>query len=362
MRKKSLSVHKISPANGLLATVILLSLIGLLFVFESSVAQSYQLFETPYHFVIQHTAGLLAGLTLFFIAQKIPSDYWAKLAPATMILGIVLMVLVFIPPIGLSLNGASRWVSLAGFTFQSVEFFKFAFFSYLALWLKKEPSLLPFLMMIALPTILLLLQPDLGSLLLILSVATTLFFVAGGQIKELALLSAIGVPAVMVAILTSPYRLKRLTTFLNPDSDPLGASFHIRQITLALGRGGILGQGIGNSNQKYAFIPEVSTDSIFAIVAEELGFLGSFLIICLFFFFFLFSFRIITKPKLSTEKKLLGTAIVLWIAYQTLLNLGAVVALIPLTGIPLPFFSYGRSSQLMLLFASGILYKLGKES
>lgn len=362
MPKKSRQSVTHVYSNRLLIVTLLLLLLGLLFVFESSVAQSYQLFETPYYFVIQHGYGIIAGLLLFFLSQKIPVAFWLSIAPITMVVGIILMILVFIPPLGLTLNGASRWISFAGFTFQSVEFFKFALISYLSIWLKKQPKLFPFLLLVSVPSLLLLLQPDLGSLLLLLALATSLFFVAGVHIKELAILVAVGVPAIIAAILTSPYRLKRVTTFLNPDTDPLGASFHIRQITLALGRGGLFGQGIGNSNQKYAYIPEVSTDSIFAIVAEELGFLGSVVVLLLFFSFFYFAYRIITNPQLSPESRLLGTGIFFWIAYQALLNLGAVVALIPLTGIPLPFFSYGRSAQLMLLFATGILFRLGKET
>lgn len=362
MKKKIVKRFSFSAHLGLLIVTCILAFLGLLFVFESSVAQSYQLFDTPYHFVMQHAYGLLAGLSFFFLATLIPSKLWLQLAPVLYIVGLILLILVFVPPIGLRLNGAHRWIGIAGITFQSVEFFKFACISYLALWLSKKKELIPFFIILVIPAILLILQPDLGSLLLLLGIAITMFYLAGGSMRSLSILAITIIPAATLAVFTSPYRMKRLTTFLNPESDPLGASFHIKQITLALGRGGLFGQGIGNSRQKFAYIPEVSTDSIFAIVAEEIGFLGSLVIFGLFLAFFYFAITIVTNHKLAIEQRLLGLGIIAWISYQTLLNLGAVVALIPLTGIPLPFFSYGRSAQLMILFSTGILYRLGKES
>ena len=166
----------------------------------------------------------------------------------------------------------------------------------------------------------------------------------------------------LLAIFTSPYRMKRLTTYLNPESDPLGASFHIRQITLALGQGGVWGKGIGNSSQKYSYIPEASTDSIFAIISEEIGFVGATFLLSILFWYLLTSFRVVSKADILPAERLLGFGIIFWIGLQTLLNISAVVALIPLTGMPLPFFSYGRSSQVMILFASGILIRIGKQT
>ena len=171
---------------------------------------------------------------------------------------------------------------------------------------------------------------------------------------------ALAIPTVLVEIVTSEYRMKRLTTFLNPQADPLGASFHIRQITLALGRGGWLGQGIGGSQQKYSYIPEASSDSIFAIIAEEIGFLGSLGIISLYIFFFYHAYKLITQQEKEPALQLLGFGIIFWIGLQLILNLSAIVGLVPLTGVPLPFISYGRSSLVMLLFATGVLLGIGR--
>jgi cell division protein FtsW len=150
-----------------------------------------------------------------------------------------------------------------------------------------------------------------------------------------------------------------LTTFLNPEHDLSGKGYHVRQITLALGRGGLFGQGIGNSNQKFAYIPEASTDSIFAIIAEELGFLGSLVIIIVFATFVILAYKHINVIE-DPGVRLLGMGLLIWISSQIILNLAAVAALVPLTGIPLPFFSYGRSAQVMILFASGVMVRMGK--
>lgn len=342
---------------------IFLSLVGMLFVFEASVAEAFSTFGDQYHFLKQHATGLILGLFLFAVGVIVPSKTWIKFAPVVFMCSLLAMILVFVPGIGLELNGARRWISLGPVSFQSVEFFKFGLISYLALWLTKSypkpPALLPFLAFVGLSALLLLLQPDLSSLLVLFAIAFGMYFLSGGDVKQIGLVAAAGIPLILLLILLSPYRRDRLTTFLNPESDPSGISYHIRQITLALGRGGVFGQGIGNSQQKFAYIPEASTDSIFAIIAEELGFVGSGVIIILLALFVIISFKIASKQT-EPGLKLLGFGLVIWIAFQLILNLAAVVALIPLTGIPLPFFSYGRSAQVMILFATGILVRLGK--
>lgn len=342
--------------------IMLLTLIGSVFVFEASVAESLTTFGDRYYLFKQHLLGLVAGWIAFLIGLLLPSKTWIKLSPVIIIISLLLMILVFIPGIGLNLNGASRWLSVAGFTLQPVEVLKFGLITYLAAWLPKQKELLPFLIVLGIPAILLLLQPDLGSLLVVFSVAVSMYFIAGGNLKQLALLGAGSIPLLIIAVLISPYRMRRITTFLNPNSDPLGASFHIHQIILALGRGGWFGQGLGNSTQRFSYIPEASTDSIFAIVAEELGFVGSFAIILLFIFLLYSCYKLVKNNNAEPEIKLLGAGIVVWLTVQVTLNLSAVVALVPLTGIPLPFFSYGRSALIMLLFASGVLLKTGKQT
>lgn len=341
--------------------MLLLIGLGVLFVLEASLVESETTFNNPYFLFQKHLTGMLIGSIAFLVGFLVPYRFWQKISIVLYLLSLILLLFVFIPGIGLELNGARRWLDLPGLNLQPVELLKFSLIAFFANWLPKHQKLGTFLLSLAVPSILILLQPDLGSLLLTLAIGFSLYFFAGGKMKNIALLGLSGIPFIILVIVISPYRLQRLTTFLNPESDPLGASFHIRQIVVALGRGGWFGQGFGNSKQKYAYIPEASTDSIFAIVGEEMGFVGSFLIIVLYFLLILSSFKIATNPKLSPSKQLFGLGITTWITIQTMLNLAAVVSLVPLTGVPLPFFSYGRSSQIMILLAAGCLTRIGKK-
>jgi len=354
------------PSAGtllLVAITIILSGLGLLFVFEASVAEAFSTFGDQYYFVRLHALGLLMGIFAFAVGLIVPSKLWLKFAPALLVLAILLMIAVFLPGIGLELNGAHRWIKIGPLTFQSVELFKFALITYLALWFTKkrqsEPPLAPFLVFLGMAVVLLLLQPDLGSLLVVSGISFGMFFVAGGNLKHVGMIAALGIPVFLLVILLSPYRRDRLVTFLNPAHDPAGKGYHVRQITLALGRGGLFGQGIGNSNQKFAYIPEASTDSIFAIIAEELGFLGSAVIISIFAGFIILSYKQVSKTK-NPDIRLFGMGLLIWISSQIVLNLAAVAALVPLTGVPLPFFSYGRSAQVMILLATGAIVRMGK--
>jgi cell division protein FtsW len=344
----------------LLTTVI--SLIGLLFVFESSTAESFSTFGHPYHYVKSQAMWLVLGFITLFISSFIPIKFWQKISPLLFFITLIALIMVFIPGFGMKLNGARRWFSLFGLvTIQPVEIAKFSIVTFFAMWMSKHQRLLPFLFLTALPVILIMLQPDLGSTLVITAIALGMYFVSGGQMKYIFLVSGIGLFLVLGAIFSSEYRMKRVSTFFNPELDPLGSSFHIRQITLALGRGGLFGQGIGESKQKYNFIPEASSDSILAIVAEEVGFAGSMVIINLFLAYFFVTFRIASKFPTDSFEHLLAMGILIWISTQTLLNISAVVALVPLTGMPLPFFSYGGSSLVMVMLATGVLTKLSLE-
>ncbi len=355
MRKQT---KKFGPAHFLLGLTLILTAIGTLFVFESSVAESFALFNDQFFLLKQHFIGLALGLIALVVAIKTPTAFWLKTAGIWFIVSIVLLLAVFIPGIGMELNGARRWISLGGFRLQPVEFLKLSIVLYFSQWLSKHQRFGPFLALTSLATLLIILQPDLGSTLIVIGLAFSLFFVSGGSLKHIGTLALVGLPLLIGVIVFSPYRLQRVTTFLNPNSDPLGASFHARQNILALGRGGLFGKGFGNSNQKFNYVPEASTDSIFAIIAEEVGLVGSFVIFMLFclFFYLLYS---IAAAETDPAIRLMLFGIMAWIGFQTILNLGAVVALVPLTGTPLPFFSYGRSSQVMILFATGLVIRRG---
>lgn len=340
---------------------LILALIGLLFVFEASTAEALKMVGTPYYFLQQQGIRIFLGLVLLVIIQFIPFKLWEKLAPVAYLGSIGLLLAVFIPGIGLELNGAARWISVGGFAFQPVEVVKFGMVLFFAQWLSKHQRLLPLLFLTGVPTLLLLLQPDLGSTLVVLAIAFGMYFVAGGKMSKLVLSGGLLVLLLIPVIMLSPYRRERVTTFFNPNSDPLGSSFHVRQLVLALGNGGWLGQGIGNSKQKYYYIPEASSDSIFAIVAEETGFLGACIVFLLFTGWSLSAVSLISRQTPGSYIQLVGAGMLIWVSIQWLLNVAAVVALVPLTGIPLPFFSYGGTAQIMILAASGMIWRMRKK-
>ena len=345
---------KLSLLSAFILLALTLALIGLLFVFEASVAESFAAFGEPYHFVRLQSLRLLIGLAAFFVLSFLPHNLWRKLSPLLFFGGLALLLAIFIPGLGQAHNGARRWLQLGPVFFQPVELFKLGLVSFYAHWLTKHQRLAPFLFLTGLISFLLLLQPDLGSLLVILSISFSMFFLSGAKIWHFLTLTLAAIIILGLLIISSPYRWQRVMTFVNPELDPLGSSFHIRQITLALGSGSWLGQGIGKSRQRFSYVPEASTDSIFAIIAEEVGFLGSLGVISLFALYFYLGFKLINRQK-NQYSYLLECGLLIWIASQTLLNLAAVVALVPLTGLPLPFFSYGGTSLIMILAANGII-------
>lgn len=349
------SLKKFIHSKLILLVAATLSLVGLIFVFETSVAEAFQDFHDPYHFVRNQAVWLVVGLIVMVFSSYLPYKFWQKIGPWLYLVSIALLVATVIPGFGKSVNGASRWIVLAGITVQPVEILKISMTMFFAGWMSHHQKIGPFLLLTILPTGLLMLQPDLGSALIVLSIAFGIYFLAGGKLTHLALLGLIGMIGIALLIAIQPYRMRRITTFLNPELDPLGSSFHIRQITLAIGSGGWLGQGIGKSRQKYSYIPETSTDSIFAIIAEEIGFVGSLILFLAFFWYLKLGFNLLVTEKPLTFAYLLKGGILIWVSSQIVLNLASVVALVPLTGVPLPFFSYGGSSLVMILCATGIL-------
>lgn len=342
---------------SLLLLSLVLTALGLLFVFEASTAEAFQLVGNPFFFLRQQAIRAVIGLAALVVMLLIPTKWLEKAAPVLYLGSLLLLVAVLIPGIGVELNGARRWLSIGSFLFQPVELVKLSCVIFFASWMSRHQRWAPFLFWTGLPMGLILLQPDLGSMLVVASIAVGLFFVAGGKLANLAVLLALGVAGIGAAIISSPYRLQRVTTYFDPSQDPLGAGFHVRQITLALANGGWFGQGLGNSSQKYFYVPEASTDSIFAIIAEEIGFVGCGVLLALFVWLFSLLYQLHLRHEPGTFAHLLVLGILIWLAAQTCLNLAAVVALVPLTGVPLPFFSYGGTSLVMVLLATGIVLR-----
>lgn len=334
--------------------ILAVSLFGLVLIYDVSVAQSLQTFGHPWHYAGRHAMWIGVGATAFIASSLIKPDWWRQLAPLIFVGAILLLIAVLIPGIGQRVSGAQRWIVIGSFVLQPSEFAKLGVIVFFASWLEKHQRFLPFIVLTGLLFGLILLQPNLSTASIVALLAAVLYFVGGGNLKPLAFAAVAGTIILSSLIVVAPYRRQRLTTFLDPASDPLGKSYHIRQITIALGRGGLFGQGIGLSKQKQQYIPEASTDSIFAIYAEETGFVGSVALISLYAFLIHLGYLTATAQK-TRFRFLVATGITTWLALHVLLNIAAMVALVPLTGVPLPLISYGGSSYLSIMIGLGIL-------
>jgi cell division protein FtsW len=346
---------------SLLISVIILTLFGLFMIYDASNFVAFRDFGDKYHYVKSQFVWMMLGLGALTLFAWF--DYRKLYALALPILSgaLVLLALVFVPGIGVSLLGAHRWIDTKVFLLQPAEFVKLALAIYLAAWFSnQEKGRLPaFLLLMSLVLGLVLIEPDMGTTAIILAEALSIYFLSGVNVFYFSLT----VPLVgflgYLFIKISPYRVKRLEAFLNIDSSLESSSYHARQILIAFGGGGLTGVGLGNSLQKYAYLPESTTDSIFAIIAEELGFVGA-VILILFFIFIIFKcFKIAVNCR-DNFGKLLAGGITTFLAIQTIINLAAQTALVPLTGVPLPFISYGGSSLIIDLASVGILLNISK--
>jgi cell division protein FtsW len=298
---------------------------------------------------------------LLLITSKIKYTFWDKLATPIFLVSLILLLIVLLPRLGFSALGARRWIVLGPVNFQPSEIIKFAVCVYFAKLASKAKSALSYFIPLTIVVILVMLQPDLGTTLIIVMIGLSQIFVSGINLWYLFGAGAVGLLAGIPLILFSPYRRERLLTFMQVTEDPLGKSYHMRQVLLALGSGGIFGVGLGASRQKYSFLPEASTDSIFAVIAEELGLIGGVVIIAMFIYFILRALKIAGNAP-DTFSKTFAIGIVAWVGGQAFLNIASMVALVPLTGIPLPFISYGGSGLVMILAACGILLNISRFS
>jgi cell division protein FtsW len=310
--------------------------------------------------VTQQAKWLALSIFLASISYFINLRIFQRLAIVLYFLALILLALPLIPGLGLTLNGASRWINVFGYSLQPVEIFKFFFINFYASLLAKKTNLLSFIFFLIWPSLILLLQPDFGSLLVILFSAMVMYFLSGVDIKLIALVLMGSFILGLLAILLIPYRRERLMSFIKQDVDVQAEAYHSHQVLLALGAGSWFGRGIGNSQQKYAYVPEASSDSIFAIIAEEVGFIGSSVIIFLFAAYFFLAEAMIKDREINSYQFLLFYGILAWIVAQLLFNLGAVVAILPLSGMPLPFFSQGGSALVSVFFVSAILLNISK--
>jgi len=375
MGGKSLVKRKASGGGGssfdhpLLFSVFLLLGIGLVMVASAGVAYGNLRFEDGSFFFKRQLFGVAVGLVALFVFQRIPYRFWRKVAIPMFFGAMGLLVLVLIPGVGTTAYGAARWIQLGPIPpFQPSEMMKLALSVYFAAWFSGKASLrktdfqegvVPFLFMLGIIAFLIMKQPDTGTLGILCVIAMAMFFAAGARLSHMGLLVGSGLGGLAVLVMLAPYRMKRFTVFLDPDHDPSGAGYQIRQALIALGSGGVFGVGLGHSRQKFLYLPEPMTDSIFAVLGEELGLIGCVTVVSLFLFFAYRGFRIARNAP-DEFGRLLAVGIVSWIVFQAFINIFAISGLMPLTGVPLPFISYGGTSLAAILGAVGILLNISK--
>jgi cell division protein FtsW len=311
--------------------------------------------------------GIVGGSIALFIASNLHYRWWRQYAFYICIASVILTLCVFIPGLGMEHGGARRWIEIGGFSLQPAEVLKICFIIYMATWLsgmKQQLSdfmhgTLPFLLILGGAGIPLLLQPDTDSYLIMATASVAMFIVAGGRIRDVVIMGITGILLIVILAFTRPYIKDRIETFINPTLDPQGSGYQIKQSLIAVGSGGIIGRGFGQSIQKFEYLPEPIGDSIFAVYAEEFGFVGSVLLLAIFLGFALRGYRIATHAP-DLFGMLLVVGIITLIISQTFLNIAAMLAIMPLSGLTLPFISHGGTSLLLTLFAIGIVLNISK--
>jgi len=358
-------------------------------VFDASVVFANEQFDDKFYFLKQELFGVLVGVIAGFFFLNFDYHKLKKLVVPMMITTLLLLIAVFIPGLGVEANGSHRWINIGFTVLQPTEIAKLTFTIYLAAWLSRSRAarnlkniqlafsehirteLFPFLVVLGGICALIIVEPDLGSTMIVGITSFAVYFISGTDaihtIGSMFIMVTMGMLAVFAAVL-SPYRLERVKTFIplllrGEVEDPLGAGYQIRQILIAVGSGGVWGLGFGESRQKFQYLVETTavTDSIFAVIAEELGLVGS-VIVLAFFALFLYRGFLIAKSAPDKFGVLLASGLTFWLGIQALLNIAANVAIIPLTGIPLPFISYGNSSMVVTLAAVGILLNISRQT
>ena len=351
----------------LLLGIIIISLFGILMIYSASYVWAEYKFHDPYKFVKTQLFFLLISYILIYFILKIPYQKYLSKANLIFFLCLSLLILVLIPGIGTIRNGSRSWFGLGGFGIQPSEFTKLGMIIFTSKYLSHNEKILkniktgvfPILGVLLLIFGLIMLQPDFGTGVIIVISIIVLLFISGVNMSFFIKLGFLGLLGVAGLIIVAPYRMKRIISFLNPWSDPLGSGFQIIQSLYAIGPGGLLGLGLGNSIQKHFYLPEPQTDFIFAIISEEFGFLGILIVASLFILIIARGFHISIHCE-DKFGKYLAFGITFQLAFQTLLNLMVVVGLIPVTGVTLPFLSYGGSSLLITMVSMGILLNISK--
>lgn len=360
---------KNKPDLILLLSIAALLLVGVVMVYSSSYIWAEYKFNDPFHHLKRQLLFAGAGVVSMVFLMNIPYLTWKKYAKPLLILCFILLLLVLIPGIGMVRGGARSWIGVGAFSVQPSEFMKLGLIIFLSTILANyqkyitsfKKGFLPCLLLVFSAFGLIMLQPDLGTGMVLVLTCMLMIFIAGAKFSHFIGLAVLGLVGFVFLIASAPYRISRITAFLNPWEDPLGDGFQIIQSLYAIGPGGLLGLGFGNSLQKYFYLPEPQTDFIFAVIAEELGFIGGTIIILLFACLLWRGIKVaLGAPDLFG--KFLAIGITGMLAIQAMINISVVIGLIPVTGITLPFLSYGGSSLTLTLCSVGILLNISAHS
>jgi cell division protein FtsW len=361
--------RKLVPDVWLFGAVVVLLFVGVIMVYSASAIVAAERFGDPYLFLRKQLFWAVLGLGCLWVAMAVDYRRLERLVVPLMILSFVCLVLVLVPPFGQSINGTRRWFRMGPLSFQPVELAKFSLVIYLASFFTHRQEdlgsfrrgLLPVLLVAGAMAGLTILQPDLGNSVTLLALTLALAYLAGARLRHMGLVAAAAIPAVAVLIAMKPYRLRRVLAFVDPWSDPQGSGFQVIQSFLALGSGGILGRGLGESKQKLFYLPEPYTDFIFAIIGEELGLVGTAGVVLLFAVLIWRGLRAgLRAPESFGGHVALGLTLML--AIQTLVNLGVVTGVLPTKGLPLPFVSFGGSALCMTMFSAGVLLNISQHA
>lgn len=363
----------------LLTIVIFLLGFGIFFLSSLSAIKSWQLFGNTTHYLFRHFIKISIGLALAFASYKIPLEFFKKKASILLILNLILLfgVMVF----GASFGGAKRWISFGGFVIQPSEFLKITVIIYLAALISEKLSkktkrgwilsaqkgyhdftriFLPFLAIMGLTIIILYFQKDLGTLGIVMIILLFMYFSSGTPFWHMIMVALLATASAAIFIFKEQYRINRLKVFFNPETDPMGIGHQITQSLIAIGSGGIIGKGLGMSVQKFGFLPQAMDDSIFAIIGEEAGLIGGGVLVAAFLLFCFFGIKIAASAN-DKFYYLMAIGITVWIGIQAFFNIASSIGMVPLTGIPLPFFSYGGSHIIAELIGVGILLNIAKK-
>jgi len=348
--------------------VLLITLIGI-FSFASASLGILAQSQTKFYGVLfsQVALGFVGGLIALWVAIKIPYHFWRNHAFFIFLATLALTMAVFIPHLGFSHGGATRWINLGFVSFQPAELLKLGFVMYFAAWLawtqKKDEEfkykLLPFAIMLGLVAVALLLQPDTKSFILITTAACSMLFVSGVSWKKIIAIVVVGIVGIAILALFRPYLMDRIKTYISPSSNAEGSSYQLQQGLIAIGSGGIFGRGLGQSVQKFNYLPEPQGDSIYAVIGEEFGFIGSALLVVLYVFLAIRGYKIALQSRdIFGQYMVIGIVTIL--VSQSFLNMASLVGVFPLTGVPLVFISQGGTSLFIALFASGIVLNVSR--